>query len=313
MRPDRLVVGEVREAESLDLLIALNSGLPGHVHDPRQLRARRPREALHAAAARRPQHRLRRSSCPRSRAASTSSCTSRIDRDGTRRVAEIAAPTGAMTGCGGRCRGDLRHRAAATSCPPGRRPARLEKFARRRPRPRRSCSRRRPDEPRPRRAARARRAARRLAVAVAARRRARGAPRRATRAASATSSRSPGLGGVPLAVDRGRRALLALVAGASRTRSSGSRCSRSCAAVLGAALVPLARARPRAPADVRRTARSGPTSSTTSWRPCAPACRLPESVGALAELGPSPTRARFARVRGRVPRAPATSARASTG
>ena len=29
MRPGRLVVGEVREAESLDLLIALNSGLPG--------------------------------------------------------------------------------------------------------------------------------------------------------------------------------------------------------------------------------------------------------------------------------------------
>ncbi len=29
MRPSRLVVGEIREAESLDLLIALNSGLPG--------------------------------------------------------------------------------------------------------------------------------------------------------------------------------------------------------------------------------------------------------------------------------------------
>ncbi|MCA4132241.1 CpaF family protein [Arthrobacter sp. M4] len=29
MRPDRLVIGEVREAESLDMLIALNSGLPG--------------------------------------------------------------------------------------------------------------------------------------------------------------------------------------------------------------------------------------------------------------------------------------------
>ena len=29
MRPNRLIVGEVREAESLDLLIALNSGLPG--------------------------------------------------------------------------------------------------------------------------------------------------------------------------------------------------------------------------------------------------------------------------------------------
>lgn len=29
MRPERLIVGEVREAESLDMLIALNSGLPG--------------------------------------------------------------------------------------------------------------------------------------------------------------------------------------------------------------------------------------------------------------------------------------------
>jgi pilus assembly protein CpaF len=29
MRPSRLVVGEIREAESLDLLIALNSGIPG--------------------------------------------------------------------------------------------------------------------------------------------------------------------------------------------------------------------------------------------------------------------------------------------
>lgn len=29
MRPDRLIVGEVREAESLDMLVALNSGMPG--------------------------------------------------------------------------------------------------------------------------------------------------------------------------------------------------------------------------------------------------------------------------------------------
>jgi pilus assembly protein CpaF len=29
MRPSRLVIGEIREAESLDLLIALNSGIPG--------------------------------------------------------------------------------------------------------------------------------------------------------------------------------------------------------------------------------------------------------------------------------------------
>ena len=33
MRPDRLVVGEVREAESLDLLIALNSGMPESTND----------------------------------------------------------------------------------------------------------------------------------------------------------------------------------------------------------------------------------------------------------------------------------------
>jgi len=39
MRPSRIVVGEVREAEALDLLIALNSGLPGmgtlHANSPR--------------------------------------------------------------------------------------------------------------------------------------------------------------------------------------------------------------------------------------------------------------------------------------
>jgi pilus assembly protein CpaF len=29
MRPSRLIIGEIREAESLDLLIALNSGIPG--------------------------------------------------------------------------------------------------------------------------------------------------------------------------------------------------------------------------------------------------------------------------------------------
>lgn len=29
MRPDRIVVGEVRDAEALDLLLALNTGVPG--------------------------------------------------------------------------------------------------------------------------------------------------------------------------------------------------------------------------------------------------------------------------------------------
>ena len=40
MRPSRIIVGEVRQAESLDLLIALNSGLPGmctlHAHSARE-------------------------------------------------------------------------------------------------------------------------------------------------------------------------------------------------------------------------------------------------------------------------------------
>ena len=42
MRPSRLVVGEVRQAECLDLLIALNSGLPGMC----TLHANSAREAL---------------------------------------------------------------------------------------------------------------------------------------------------------------------------------------------------------------------------------------------------------------------------
>ncbi len=37
MRPDRIIVGEVRQEECLDLLIALNSGLPGMCSHPRQL------------------------------------------------------------------------------------------------------------------------------------------------------------------------------------------------------------------------------------------------------------------------------------
>ena len=53
MRPSRLIVGEVRQEECLDLLIALNSGLPGHVHAARQLRPRGAGQDVHAAAARR--------------------------------------------------------------------------------------------------------------------------------------------------------------------------------------------------------------------------------------------------------------------
>ena len=41
MRPDRIVVGEVRGAEALDLLQALNTGHEGALDHPRELAARR--------------------------------------------------------------------------------------------------------------------------------------------------------------------------------------------------------------------------------------------------------------------------------
>ena len=59
MRPSRIIVGEVRQEECLDLLIALNCGLPGHVHHPRQLRPRGRHQDVHAAAAGRRERRPR--------------------------------------------------------------------------------------------------------------------------------------------------------------------------------------------------------------------------------------------------------------
>jgi pilus assembly protein CpaF len=97
MRPDRLVVGEVREAESLDLLIALNSGLPGAC----SLHANSAREAL-----------VKLSTLPLLAGRNIDSAfvvptvASAIDlvvhcelvRGGRRRVAEIIAPTGESFG-----------------------------------------------------------------------------------------------------------------------------------------------------------------------------------------------------------------------
>ncbi len=93
MRPDRIVVGEVREAEALDLLIALNSGLPGAC-------------TLHARSA----HHALEKLCTLpllaggniDRAFIAPTVASVIDLvvhvalqpDGTRRVVEIIAPTG---------------------------------------------------------------------------------------------------------------------------------------------------------------------------------------------------------------------------
>ncbi|TFB64587.1 CpaF family protein [Cryobacterium sp. Hz7] len=97
MRPDRLIVGEVREAESLDLLIALNSGLPGMC-------------SIHANSARDALGKL--STLPLLAGRNIDSsfvlptvagCIDivvhcEIDRHGRRRVTEILAPSGQLSG-----------------------------------------------------------------------------------------------------------------------------------------------------------------------------------------------------------------------
>ena len=96
MRPDRLVVGEVREAESLDLLIALNSGLPGmctiHANSARDALAKLCTLPLLAG----------RNIDASFVVPTVASCIDLVvhlgmDRDGTRRVMEIAAATGTTT------------------------------------------------------------------------------------------------------------------------------------------------------------------------------------------------------------------------
>jgi pilus assembly protein CpaF len=96
MRPDRLVVGEVREAESLDLLIALNSGLPGMS----SIHANNARDAL-----------VKLSTLPLLAGRNidsafvvptVASCVDivvhcELGRNGRRRVVEIVAPSGQVT------------------------------------------------------------------------------------------------------------------------------------------------------------------------------------------------------------------------
>ncbi|MBF4634459.1 CpaF family protein [Agreia pratensis] len=100
MRPDRIVVGEVREAESLDLLIALNSGLPGAC-------------SIHANSARDALVKL----CTLPLLAgrnidaafvtpTVASCIDivvqcEMDKRGVRRITEILAPSGQVAGAAG--------------------------------------------------------------------------------------------------------------------------------------------------------------------------------------------------------------------
>lgn len=97
MRPDRLVVGEVREAESLDLLLALNSGLPGAC-------------SIHANSARDALSKLCTLPLLAGRNISSdfvvptvASCIDivvycSLDRSGARRITEIIAPSGQVAG-----------------------------------------------------------------------------------------------------------------------------------------------------------------------------------------------------------------------
>ncbi|WBU38194.1 CpaF family protein [Homoserinibacter sp. YIM 151385] len=128
MRPDRLVVGEVREAEALDLLIALNSGLPGMC----SIHANSARDAL-----------VKLSTLPLlagrniDAAFVVPTVASTIDLvvhcelepDGRRRVVEIAAPTGA-SGEGVVEAAMLFARRDGVLLPTGEAPPRLSRFRR---------------------------------------------------------------------------------------------------------------------------------------------------------------------------------------
>ncbi|MHB1173247.1 MAG: CpaF family protein [Lacisediminihabitans sp.] len=97
MRPDRLVVGEVREAEALDLLIALNSGLPGmcsiHANSARDALAKLCTLPLLAG------RNIDSAFVVPTVAASIDIVVHcELARNGARRVTEIVAPSGRVTG-----------------------------------------------------------------------------------------------------------------------------------------------------------------------------------------------------------------------
>lgn len=93
MRPNRLIIGEVREAEALDLLIALNSGLPGmgtiHANSARDALTKL--ETLPLLAGENISHAF---IVPTVAAAIDLVIQVRIDSQGSRRVTEIIFVTG---------------------------------------------------------------------------------------------------------------------------------------------------------------------------------------------------------------------------
>jgi pilus assembly protein CpaF len=93
MRPSRIIVGEVREAEALDLLIALNSGLPGmgtlHANSPRDAIVKL--QTLPLLAGENISHKF---IAPTVASAIDVIVHTTLDVHGTRRVSEVASVTG---------------------------------------------------------------------------------------------------------------------------------------------------------------------------------------------------------------------------
>ncbi|MCA1781404.1 MAG: CpaF family protein [Dermatophilaceae bacterium] len=97
MRPSRIIVGEVRQEESLDLLIALNSGLPGmasiHANSAREAITKMCTLPLLAG-----ENVGSRFVVPTVAASIDIVVHAALERDGTRRVREIAAVPGRVEG-----------------------------------------------------------------------------------------------------------------------------------------------------------------------------------------------------------------------
>ena len=97
MRPSRIIVGEVRESEALDLLIALNSGLPGmgtlHANSARDAVAKL--QILPLLAGENISHRFISPTIASAIDLIVHVC---LDRNGDRRVSEIAVVTGRVEG-----------------------------------------------------------------------------------------------------------------------------------------------------------------------------------------------------------------------
>lgn len=97
MRPDRIIVGEVRQSESLDLLIALNSGLPGmctlHANSAREAVTKICTLPLLAG-----ENVSSRFVVPTVASSIDVVIHTALERDGVRRVREIAAVPGRIEG-----------------------------------------------------------------------------------------------------------------------------------------------------------------------------------------------------------------------